>query len=471
MRSLFYYLLLVSTLTTCGRGGSQTEAENQSKPMEQPDLLPSAATPAWAAHANIYEVNVRQYTPSGTLAAFADHLPRLKEMGVDILWFMPIYPISEARRKGDLGSYYAVSDYTDVNPALGTMEEFKALVKHIQGMGMRVVLDWVPNHTGWDHGWITAHPEYYTQDSLGNVIDPIDPKTGESWGWTDVADLNYDNPEMREAMIGAMRFWLEEVGVDGFRCDVAVEVPDDFWAQAVPQLRAINPELFMLAESDHPPHRNQEWFAMNYGWEFHHLMNAIAQGERSPAAIDTVLAKKAETYQRGYFMHFLTNHDENSWQGTIEERMGAAADAMAVLAFTIDGMPLIYSGQEAGLNHRLKFFEKDTIPWNGFKKTRFYKTLLDLKHDNPALGNGLAGGVFERIEVDDATDQIYAYRRTKGAHQVVVILNLSDEPQSFTLNSNGLEGEYTNVFANSTVKLTSEMGMNLSPWSYLLLEQ
>ncbi|MCR9100207.1 MAG: alpha-amylase family glycosyl hydrolase [bacterium] len=470
MRSLFY-LLMVTTLAACGGGAGPTSAENESEPMEQPDLLPSAATPEWAAQANIYEVNVRQYTPSGTLEAFAKHLPRLKEMGVDILWFMPVYPISEARRKGSLGSYYAVADYTAVNPAFGTMEEFKALVSQIHDMDMRVILDWVPNHTGWDHPWITEHPEYYTQDSLGNVIDPIDPKTGESWGWTDVADLNYDNPALREAMIGEMLFWLEEVGIDGYRCDVAGEVPDDFWAQAVPRLRAVNPELFMLAESDHPPHRNEEWFAMNYGWEFHHLMNAIAKGERSPLAIDTVLAKKAAVYNRGYFMNFLTNHDENSWQGTIEERMGSAADAMAVLAFTIDGMPLMYSGQEAGLNHRLKFFEKDTIPWNGFKKTRFYKTLLDLKHSNPALGNGLAGGVLERITVENAGEEIYAYRRVKGRHQVVVFLNLSEEPQTFTLSQEDLAGEYTNVFANSTLKLTPEMSMNLSPWSYLLLEQ
>ncbi len=469
MRSLFF-LLTVLSLSACG-GGEGTEAENPSEPMEQPDLLPSAATPEWAAQANIYEVNVRQYTPSGTLEAFAKHLPRLKEMGVDILWFMPVYPISEARRKGSLGSYYAVADYTAVNPAFGTMEEFKALVNQIHDMDMRVILDWVPNHTGWDHPWITEHPEYYTQDSLGNVIDPIDPKTGESWGWTDVADLNYDNAALREAMIGEMLFWLEEVGIDGYRCDVAGEVPDDFWAQVVPRLRAANPELFMLAESDHPPHRNEEWFAMNYGWEFHHLMNAIAKGEQSPLAIDTVLAKKAAVYNRGYFMNFLTNHDENSWQGTIEERMGPAADAMAVLAFTIDGMPLMYSGQEAGLNHRLKFFEKDTIPWNGFKKTRFYKTLLDLKHNNPALGNGLAGGVLERITVENATEEIYAYRRKKGANQVVVLLNLSGEPQSFTLSQEDLAGEYTNVFANSTVKLTPEMSMNLNPWSYLLLEQ
>lgn len=466
MKKLFLFILLLP-LVACN---DQEEAPSEMTTVP-PHLLPSAATPSWAAWANIYEVNIRQYTPAGTLKAFAEHLPRLKEMGVDILWFMPIYPISETKRKGSLGSYYAISDYTDVNPALGSLEEFKSLVTRIHEMGMRVILDWVPNHTGWDHPWVTAHPEYYTRDSLGNIIDPIDPKTGESWGWTDVADLNYDNADMREAMIEAMQFWLREVNVDGFRCDVAKEVPDDFWAQAVPRLRQTQPELFMLAESDHPPHRNEEWFAMNYGWELHHLMNAIAQGERPPAAIDTVLEKKAKVYKRGYFMHFLTNHDENSWQGTIEERMGPAADAMAVLAFTIDGMPLIYSGQEAGLDHRLKFYDKDTIPWGDFEKQAFYTTLLSLKHRNPALGNGLAGGVRQTVQIAETDDAIYAYRRVKGDNQVVVFLNLSNEPKTFKLDDENLEGEYTNVFANSTLKLTPEMSMQLNPWAYLLLEQ
>ncbi len=437
--------------------------------MEDPTQS-SAATPDWAKNANIYEVNVRQYSPAGTFSAFAEHLPRLKEMGVDILWFMPIYPISEARRKGSLGSYYAIQDYTAVNPNFGTMEEFKALVEQIHSLGMKIILDWVPNHTGWDHAWITAHPEYYTQDSLGNIIDPIDPETGESWGWTDVADLNYDNAEMREKMIGEMLFWLNEVDVDGFRCDVAAEVPDDFWAQAVPQLRAAEPEIFMLAESNHPPHRNEEWFAMTYGWPHHHLMNEIAQGKAEPLALDTLLQEYHERYKKGYAMQFLTNHDENSWNGTIEERMGEAADAMAVLAFTLEGMPLIYSGQEAGLDKRLKFFEKDQIDWGNYSRQAFYATLLDLKHRNPAIWNGTAGGKLQRIFAEDA-DAIYAYRRVKGEKEVVVILNLSDTLQEFTLSGEAVSGEYTNVFANSTMTVTENMGMQLNPWSYLLLER
>lgn len=437
--------------------------------MEDP-TLPLAAAPDWAKNANIYEVNVRQYTQAGTLAAFAEHLPRLKAMGVDILWFMPIYPISEKRRKGALGSFYAIADYTAVNPSFGTMEEFKALVAQIHRMGMKVILDWVPNHTGWDHPWITDHPAYYSQDSLGNIIDPVNPETGVSWGWTDVADLNYANEEMREAMIEEMLFWLRQVNVNGFRCDVAAEVPDDFWAQAIPQLREANPAIFMLAESDYPPHRNKECFAMTYGWPLHHLMNQIAQGKAEVMELDTLLADYHGRFKRGYPMQFITNHDENSWNGTVEERLGEAANAMAVLAFTLEGMPLIYSGQEAGLDKRLKFFEKDQIDWGNFDRQAFYATLLDLKHRNPALWNGTAGGQIERIYLDEAPS-VFVYRRKKGEREVVVFLNLTDQMKGFTLDGGMLEGAYTNVFANSSVSLAKGIGMQLDAWSYLLLER
>lgn len=451
-------------------GCEQAAEPPTASPEEQTAGQLSKAAPEWAVNANIYEVNIRQYTPEGTLEAFAAHLPRLKQMGVDILWFMPIFPISEAKRKGSLGSYYAIADYTAINPNFGTMEEFKALVARCHAMGMKVILDWVPNHTGWDHHWITEHPEYYTQDSTGNIIDPINPETGEPWGWTDVADLNYGNANLREAMIGEMLYWLKEVDIDGFRCDVASNVPDDFWAEAVPKLREAEPGLFMLAEAEHPPHRNEEWFAMSYGWSMHHLMNEIAQQKAEPAAIDTLLAEAREKFSKGYPMHFITNHDENSWNGTVEERMGPAADAMAIFAFTIEGMPLIYSGQEAGLSKRLAFFEKDQIDWGNFSKAGFYTTLLELKHRNKALWNGAAGGAPARIEIQ-GSPSVYAYHRKKGDNEVAVFLNFSEDPQAFTVGSESLSGEFTNVFGNSTIKLTPGMSMQLAPWSYLLLER
>lgn len=284
----------------------ERQAVQENNPVNNQDT--STVNPEhWWSDANIYEVNIRQYSPEGTIAAFQTHLPRLKEMGVEILWLMPIFPISEEKRKGSLGSYYAVSDFTQVNPEFGTMEEMQALVEAIHALDMRVILDWVPNHTGWGHTWITTHPDFYTQDIEGNIIDPINPETGESWGWTDVADLNYNNQEMRAAMIEDMLYWVREVGVDGFRCDVAGEVPDDFWASASKALRSANKEIFMLAEAEHPPHRNEGWFNMNYGWSFHHLMNDIAKGEKNALDIDTWLKEENSKYDKGLYMQFLTN--------------------------------------------------------------------------------------------------------------------------------------------------------------------
>ena len=465
MRSSARWLLLavgvLLGIAACRRGNDGVRSD------APPAQAAVATGPAWARDANIYEVNVRQYSPEGTFAAFERHLPRLKEMGVEILWFMPIYPISKVKRKGSLGSYYAVADYTAVNPNFGTMAEFKALVHRIHDLGMRVILDWVPNHTGWDHPWVEEHPDWYTRDADGNIVDPRHPETGESFGWTDVADLNYEQPELRRAMIDEMRFWLEEVDVDGFRCDVAGEVPLEFWKECIPRLRVINPDLFMLAEAEVPAHRNSGLFTMSYAWSFHHLMNAIAAGEETAAAIGAWLEKDRRVFKRGYHMQFITNHDENSWNGTVRERLGDAADAMAVLAFTIEGMPLLYSGQEARLDKRLRFFEKDTIDWAGYPKQAFYRTLLELKRRNQALWNGESGGVAQPILTGNEAD-VFAFYRERGADKVLVVLNLSDDLQDIVLKSDACVGEYTNVFANSTITVTKDMTLQLNPWDYVV---
>jgi glycosidase len=434
-------------------------------------LEPSAAAPAWADGANIYEVNIRQYTPEGSIKAFAGHLPRLQKMGVDILWLMPVFPVSEERRKGTLGSYYAVSDFRQINPEFGTMEDFRAMLDEAHRLGLRVILDWVPNHTGWGHTWIKEHPEFYTQNKAGEIIDPVDPKTGKSWGWTDVADLNYDNADMRKAMIGDMLFWINEVGIDGFRCDVAGEVPDDFWKDASAQLRQAKSDIFMLAEAEQPPHRNDEHFAMSYGWSFHHLMNNIAKGEKNASDVALWLAEDRAQFSKGYHMQFITNHDENSWNGTEFERMGEAVKTMAVLAFTFDGMPLIYSGQEAGMNKRLEFFEKDTILWDNLPAYEpFYRSLLDLKHRNKALWNGAAGGEPSIIPAGDPK-KVLVYLREKGEQRVVVILNLSPEPQDIVLEDKRLAGSYSNIFANSSTTITPGMSLKLNAWDYLVLDK
>lgn len=461
MKTKFFYLLMVFSLFTwisCKK--NTTETKVTANKAESSTLL---AAPEWSKNANIYEVNLRQYTPEGTFNAFSQHLPRLKEMGVDILWLMPIHPISEKNRKGTLGSYYAVRDYKAVNPDFGTKEDFLNLVNQAHELDMKVILDWVPNHTGFDHVWTEEHPEWYHKNEAGEITHP------EGTDWTDVADLNYDNQEMRKAMIDALLFWISDFDIDGYRCDVAGNVPNDFWAEANAALFN-KKHVFMLAEANDPS-LHEVGFHMSYGWTFHHAMNKRAKNEISLAQMDSIYqAEIAKFGKEAYLMNFTTNHDENSWNGTIAERLGEAADAMAVLAFTIDGMPLIYSGQEAGLNKRLEFFEKDTINWNLVTKKDFYTTLLSLKHNNQALWNGTYGGQYTRINTDNNAN-IFCYFREKSENQLVVALNLSDEAQSFTCVDLLNDEEFTNVFDGSKVNPSqwSEKAVNMAPWSYIVL--
>lgn len=462
-------LITIFFIYSCNQTSPESSSdENQPTPKTEKSSTENRSNvPPWAKSANIYEVNLRQYTSEGTFKAFERHLPRLKKMGVDILWLMPIFPVSEKNRKGTLGSYYAVSDYKNTNPDYGSLEDFKSLVKKIHDLNMYVILDWVPNHTGWDHTWITEHPNWYTQDKNGKIIDPINPETNQSWGWTDVADLNYDNMAMRRAMIDDMLFWITDYGIDGFRCDVAHGVPLNFWEEATKTLYKEKP-LFMLAESELTDLRNKDYFVMDYGWKLHHLMNKISKGINSAIDLDVYLAEDKALYQNGYNMHFTSNHDENSWNGTVFERMGDAHLAMAVLASTIEGMPLIYSGQESANKKRLEFFEKDTIEWGDYKYSEFYQTLNELKHKNPALWNGKDGGDLIRINSDD-DQSIFAFMRQKGENKVIVILNLSKVPKEFKLQGADYVGEYNNIFAMRTTTMSEDMMMNLAPWEYMVL--
>jgi alpha-amylase len=464
------------------------------KPAEAPkETFTKPRVPDWHKNANIYEVNLRHYTPEGTFRSFESHISRLKEMGVDILWFMPIHEISKAKRKGALGSPYAVKDYKGVNPDYGTMDDFKHMLKAIHDAGMYCIIDWVPNHTGWDNPWITEHPDWYTKDKDGNITDPIDYNTGKPWGWTDVADLNYDNKDMRVGMIDAMSFWIKDVGIDGFRVDVAHGVPVDFWVEASDALYAIKP-LFMLAEAEVPEIRNNGAFVMDYAWEMHHLLNDIAkargvskkkadklvQGNKVDGAaakvidknalhIDTLLAKMQQRAPAGYAMQFTSNHDENSWSGTEFQRMGPGHKAFAVLTATFDGMPLIYSGQESAMDKQLKFFEKDDIPWGDYQYTDFYKTLFALKHRNQALWNGEHGG--QLVKIPTGKDKmVYAFYREKNGDRVVAIINLSGQKQDIKLASKNIVGDYNDVFGTEVYALKESTTMSLPAWEYVLLE-
>lgn len=381
------------------------------------------AHPDWTYDAVVYEMNVRQYTPEGTFAAAAEHLPRLKELGVDIVWMMPIYPIGVKERKGTLGSYYAISDYCATNPEFGTLEDFDAFVAKAHELGLKVIIDWVANHTSPDALWINERPaDWYVRDEQGNTIVQYD--------WTDIAKLNYDNHDMRAEMEKCMRFWMER-GIDGFRCDMACEMPFDFWKSVIPSIRKDYPQMYWLAEGEHVELHNGS-FDASYAWELHHLLNAIARGEKGVAELKEYIAKDAaNTPAEAFRLMFTSNHDENSWAGTEFERMGDAAKVMAVLTFTLpNGQPLIYTGQEMGWNKRFEFFEKDHIPaWEVNEYAEFYKSMTTLRHNNKALAAGERGGKIEYIE--DVPQGVFAFKRAVEGNTVTVYANLTKEAVSF----------------------------------------
>jgi alpha-amylase len=416
-------------------------------------------TVEWARNSNIYEVNLRQYTQEGSFNAFIKELPRLRDMGVEILWFMPITPISKAKRLGSLGSYYACSSYTQTNPEFGSIADFKNLVQAAHGLGFKVIIDWVANHTGWDHEWTVSHPEFYRKNSDGHFFD--------NHGWEDVIDLNYDNPELCTSMISAMQFWLDECTIDGFRCDMAMLVPLQFWKDARRQLEKSRP-LFWLAECEEIAYH--EVFDVTYAWKWLHKMEAFWRQETGMEGLDEVL-RYYDTMFPPDATHalFTTNHDENSHSGSEYERMGDAAQAFAVLCCTWPALPLIYSGQELPNKKRLKFFDKDYIEWTGeYGLHNFFKTLLELRKSNPAMKAGVAETITQRVHTD-ANHFVFAFvrRNTATGNEVLVVINLSREYKNLVhITDDALNGTFTNVFTKGLKDFTSEKHFALGAWEY-----
>lgn len=325
---------------------------------------------------------------------------------------------------------------------------------------MKVILDWVANHTAWDHVWTRTHPEWYTNNKNGNFQPPIED-------WSDVIELDFDNQKMRNAMIEAMKFWVREANIDGYRCDYAMDIPTEFWNRARKELDEIKP-VFMLAEAEQPDHHNMT-FDMSYAWKFHELTNEIAHDSAEPQDIDAYKAWEDSTFpSHAYRMYFTSNHDENSWNGTAVERYGPALKAMAVLTSTMDGMPLVYSGQETRINEQLEFFQKDTIRWKGSELEDFYTKLLQLNQNNPALWNGNSGGKFLRLNTNNE-NEIYAYKRVKNNNEVFVLLNLSDQKQTVTLKDFP-RTTYTNVFTGKK-QTVGNYSIEIAPWDYLVLKK
>jgi len=418
--------------------------------------------PEWTQNLTIYEVNLRQYTTGGTIKEFREHLPRLQELGVGILWFMPIQPIGIKNRKGTMGSYYSIRDYCNVDPFYGSLAEFKALVDEIHEMGMYVILDWVANHTAWDHHWTKSNPEYYTKNEKGEFLPP-------NPDWSDVLHLNYSVPELQNAMIESMKFWLKETNIDGFRCDMAHLVPTWFWNKAKAALDSLKP-VFMLAESENRD-LLEHAFHVIYSWKIHHYINKQAKGKSTVFDLDNLLNSEIFEFPKNVTqMFFTSNHDENSWNGSALERLTFGLETFNVFIFTMPGLPLIYSGQEAGFGKRLLFFDKDYIIWKDDKMAYLYKILVNLKKRNPALWHGQNHGDFIRLFTSSGKN-VFAFIRRKSDSEVFVILNFSQHPVTFNFNGNELKGIYTDIFSKGKVIFSSDNQIELPQWGYKVYEK
>ena len=428
----------------------------------------------------VYELNIRQATVEGTFAAAEQYLPELKELGVDIVWLMPISPIGIEARKGSLGSYYSIIDYKAINPEFGTMEDFQSFLNKAHELGMKVIIDWVANHTSRDaNWWKEGKTEWYVMDE--NTGLPI-----VEYDWTDIAKLNYKNEDMRLAMIDALKFWVE-MGVDGYRCDVAMNVPGDFWAEAWKQVREINPDVYLLAEGEET-WLHESGFEATYAWELHHIFNAMAKGgsETKNVAGDGTIKTDAKYVKdlKEYLerddvkypapamrLMFTSNHDENSWAGTEFERMGDAHKTFAALTFVLPkSQPLIYTGQEIGLNRRLAFFEKDSIEElvdleYGKEYRDFYKKLTSFRHNNSVLAAG--ANVAPVVYVEDAPEAVLAFTRENENNKVLCIFNFSAEAQTLTLTENAA-GKYNCICGEEREYAAGDV-VELEPWAFMLL--
>ena len=459
-------ILLITILIVACQSTKEEARSPQPRPEVNDILAPISKQNI--AHSVLYEANIRQYSSEGTFNAFTKDLPVLKKMGVKVIWLMPINPISSTKSKGPLGSYYAVSDYTKVNPEFGTLEDFKFLVKKAHSLGMYIILDWVPGHTGWDHVWMEDNSDFYLKNKKGKIIDPIDFRTGKSFGWTDVADLNYDNLEMQEALRQAMLYWVKEINIDGYRIDQAYAVPQAFYDKTFEVLRKIKP-IFLLAETDiyHPGGLGLiSKFDASYDWPGHSLSKDVAKGVKSAndfaRHIDLTLKKYGK---QNILVNFVSNHDENSWNGTIKESYGPAHHVFMALNYTTPGMPLIYSGQEYDLNKRLRFFEKDSFPKNTGKTMELLLQLGALKNNHKALASGKNGGSYKQL-LNTKNNQIFAFERGKEGDTLVVIANLSKDYAQFTMP---LEGMYRRYEDYKPKRLSASYQYDMKPWEFWIL--
>ena len=421
--------------------------------------------PEWSYSAVLYELNIRQFTAEGTFNAAIERLPFLRSIGVDAIWLMPIYPIGMEGRKGSLGSYYSIRDYKGVNPEFGTEDDLRSFISAAHALGIKVLLDWVANHTARDARWITERAaDWYERDEQGVAMVP--------WDWTDTAKLNYANHDVWRGQIDAMRYWVEEFGVDGFRCDMAMLVPIEFWQEVSEELHRIKSDIFMLAEAEED-NLFDNAFNMSYQWNVHHIMVDIAKGARRVWDLrNAIHAERARYPREAMRMSFTSNHDENSWSGSEQSRFGASLEVMTALTYLMPStMPLIYTGQEVGYDHSFEFFERDAMPAELYcenRTTELYRRLCDLKHRERALDAGERGG--EMIEIENnAKDCIMTFVREVDGSRVVAILNLSPYTIHADFRTGIYAGRYCDAITGEGVMLNDHVERDLAPWQYQIL--
>lgn len=448
--------ILILVLSVLGTTAKSQITDLRYQPKEYVEIT----HPDWSKNATIYEVNLRQYTQEGTFAAFEKHLPRLKKMGVDIIWLMPIHPIGQKNRKGSLGSYYSVRDFKGINPEFGTMKDFQHLVDQIHSMGMYVIIDWVGNHSAWDNLLATEHPEWYTKTRAGNF------QPTPWYDWDDVIDFDYDQPDFRKYMTEALKFWVKEANIDGYRADVAGFIPVDFWENARKELDEIKP-VFMLAEWESRDLFKKS-FDMTYSWSLWEQLRIAVNQQKLPGLVEYLSHDVNSVPRNAYRMTFTDNHDKNSWEGNPYLNFGEGLKTAIVMTGVVNGMMLCYSGQEAGLNRSLKFFEKDPIDWKYNENEVLFNKLFHLKHKNQALWNGKYGGEMIRV-VNDQQDKIISFHREKNADAVLPILNFSKETVKVNLDTKYFQGKYKELFTGKLFNLKDKTSLEMAPWSYLVL--
>lgn len=455
MRPFLAAALTFITITACA---SAPTAPADDTARWQPEPYVKLKHPDWAKDAVLYQLNIRQFTEEGTFAAAEEQLDRLADLGIDIIWLMPIHPIGEKNRKGTLGSPYSVKDYYGVNPEFGTLDDLRSFVDAAHARGMHVILDWVANHTAWDNQLVFDHPEWYERDWDGDLMPT------RWWDWSDIIDLDYSQPGLREYMAGAMRYWVEKVGIDGYRCDVAGYIPLDFWEDVRTELDSIKP-VFMLGEFDQRDIHARA-FDASYAWEWKNIMHAISKGDaRANALFGYYSTNESVWPQDAYRMIYTSNHDQNAWDAAAPDFYGAAYESAIVLSFIGEGLPLIYNGQEAFNEKQLEFFEKDPIAWRDHPIADLFRTLIALKTEMTALHNGAAGARMVPV-VNTTPEDVLSFSRRDKNGGVFVVINLSPVAQSTSFTDGPYAGTYAEYFSGKSLIIDTSTELTLPAWSY-----